>query len=165
MMDIDLTGESPKIMKKPSPKTVNSMFQGMRLSGNHGAKNNIVKPSRFVMPVKRDKVSGYSESSAGYYSPYPVKDDFEFDTHSIYSQHSYRPLYSSMCNSPVPPYSYYPSHYHHPSLLNLSHSSNNSNIQQTSEWSKMFIYSIPGMVLFALQCYLLYDIKDFMKQK
>lgn len=167
MMDIDLMEESPKRTKKTyQPKTVDSMFQGMKLDEHRGAKNNILRPSRFIMPVKRDKVARYTESSPGYYTSYSVKDDYEFDTQSIYSQHSYRPLYSSLCHPPVSPYTYYaPSHYHHPNPLNLSHSSNTSNIQQTSEWSKMFVYSIPGMVLFALQCYLLYDIKDFMKQK
>lgn len=157
MMNIDYLNESPRRVKKTSPKNVNNLFQGMRLSDGLGTRNNIIRPSKLFVPPKFGKIAGYPESSPGYY-PCSVKDGFELDTQSVYSQHSYRPQYS--------PYAYYSSpHYYQTSPLNLSHSSNTSNVQHTSEWSKMLAYSIPGIVLLALQCYLLYDIKDFMKQK
>lgn len=165
MMDVDKIEESPKHQKKIFNKNVDNLFQGMKLNENHGVKNNVLRPPKFCMPVKRDKFSGYPESSPGYYSSYSVKDDYEFDTQSIYSQHSYRPLCSPMYHQPVSPYTYYPMPHLQNSPLNLSHSSNTSNIQHTSEWSKMFMYSIPGIILIGLQCYLLHDLKDYMKQK
>lgn len=162
MMDIDHTEESPQRVKKLN-KTVNNLFQGMKLNDNRGIKNNYIRPSKLFMPAKRDKFAGYADTSLGYYSPYSMKDDCEFDTQSVYSQHSYRSQCSSLCHQAVSPYTYY--HHQQPSPLNLSHASNTSNIQQTSEWSKMLVYSIPGIILLTLQCYLLHDIKDYMKQK
>lgn len=145
------------------------MFQGMKINENRDAKYNVVlRPPKLFVPVKRDKFAGYTESSPGYYTPYSMKDDYEFDTQSIYSQPSYRSQCPSLCHQTVTPYNYYLPPYHHPntpSPLNMSHSSNISNIQYASEWQKMLMYSIPGIILLALQCYLLYDIKDFMKQK
>ncbi|KAL4119259.1 hypothetical protein QTP88_012092 [Uroleucon formosanum] len=165
MMDIDHIEELPKRRQKVLNKTVDNMFQGMKLNENRGFKNNILRPPKFLMPVKRDKFTGYAESSPGYYSSYSVKDDYDFDTQSIYSQHSFRPQCSPMCHQPVSPYTYYALPHHQNSPLNLSHSSNTSNIQHISEWPKMLMYSIPGVILLALQCYLLHDIKDYMKQK
>ncbi|XP_026817909.1 uncharacterized protein LOC113556892 isoform X1 [Rhopalosiphum maidis] len=165
MMDIDHIEELPKSRKKMLNKTVNNLFRGMKLDENRGVKNNILRPPKFSMPVKRDKFVGYAESSTGYYPSYSVKDDYDFDTQSIYSQHSYRPQCSPLCHQPVSPYTYYALPHHQNSPLNLSHSSNTSSIQHTSEWPKMLMYLIPGVILLALQCYLLHDIKDYMKQK
>lgn len=166
MMDIE---ESPVKVKKPSNKTVNNMFQGMKINENRDGKYNVIlRPPKLFVPVKRDKFAGYAESAPGYYTPCSMKDDYEFDTQSIYSQHSYRSQCPSLCHQTVTPYNYYVPTYHHPnqpSPLNMSHSSNTSNVQYTSEWPRMLMYSIPGIILLALQCYLLYDIKDFMKQK
>lgn len=168
MMDIDCAEESPKKVKKAFAKSVDYLFEGLKLNENgRNLKNNIVRPQKFVIPTKRDKMFGYAESSPGYFSSYSQKDDYEFDVHSVYSQPSYRSQFSSLCHQTVPSYTCYAHSPHcQPSPLNLSHSSNSSNIQlQSSEWQKMLMYSIPGIVLLALQCYLLYDIKDFMKQK
>jgi len=173
MMDIDYIEKAPK---KASHKTVNSLFRGMRLNDNRSVGNNVIQPPKFCTPPKRyDKIAGsYAESSPGYYaSSYSVKDDYEFDTQSIFSQNSFRPQYlspsPSLCHhQSVIPYTYYASTYNHhnqQNQLNMSQSSNASNIPQTVEWTKMLLYTIPGIVLLSLQCYLLYDIKDFMKQK
>lgn len=168
MMDIDHTEVTFKKGKKMT-KNVDYLFQEMKLNEKFGVKNNVIRPSKFCMPAKRDKFTGYAESSTGYYTPYSLKDDYEFDTQSVYSQHSYKSQFTPLCHQSISPYTYYvPNHHLHqqPSPLNLSQSSNTSNIQQHStEWSKMLVYSIPGIILLTLQCYLLHDIKDFMKQK
>lgn len=168
MMDIDCAEESPKTVKKAFAKSVDNLFEGLKLNENRrNLKNNIVRPQKFIIPTKRDKMFGCAESSPGYFSSFSPKDDYEFDMQSVYSQQSYRSQCSPLCHQTFPSCAYYahPAHYQ-PSPLNLSHSSNTSNIQQqSSEWQKMLMYSIPGIVLLALQCYLLYDIKDFMKQK
>lgn len=165
MMDIDYTEESPRKMKKLN-KTVNNLFQGMKLNDNRDIKNNYIRPSKLFLPTKRDKFVGYAENSPGYYPQYSMKDDYDCDTQSVYSHRSYRSQCSALCHQTVSPYTYYDPHHHlQPNPLNLSHASNTSNIQQTSEWSKMLLYSIPGVILLTLQCYLLYDIKDYMKQK
>lgn len=159
MMDLE---ESPK-KEKTLNKTVNNMFQGMKLDDKY---NNVIRPSKLFMPAKHEKFAGYIASTPGFCTSFSMKDDYEYDTQSMYSQHSYRTQYSPLYHQPISPYTYY-SH-PNPNLsntLNSSHSSNASNVQQISEWPKMLIYSIPGIVLLALQCYLLYDIKDFMKQK
>lgn len=169
MMDIDHTEVAFKKMKKTLPRNVDNLFQGMKLNENFDIKNNIIRPPKFCMSAKPDRFARYAESSPGYYTPYSMKDDYDFDTQSLYSQHSYKSQYTPLCHQSISPYSFYvPPHALHqqPSPLNLSQSSNTSNIQQHStEWSKMLVYTIPGIILLALQCYLLYDIKDFMKQK
>lgn len=171
MINIDRLEKTPK--KKTLYKNVNNLFQEMRLNDNHSVRNNIIRPPKFMMPIKRYKrIPGYPESSPGEYytSPFSIKDDYEFDTQSIFSQDSYKPQTLSLYRhqSASIPYTYFTSPPLHqwPNQLNSSHSSNTSNVQQqTVEWTKMLIYSIPGIVLFGLQCYLLNDIKDFMKQK
>jgi len=176
MMDIDRVEKTPK--KKTLYKNVNNLFRGMQLNDNQSMRNNIIRPPKFIMPIKRYKRipgGGYAESSPGgyYTSPFSIKDDYEFDTQSIFSQDSYKTQCLSLCHhhqSAVAPYTFYTSPYYNQptNQLNSSHSSNTSNVQQqqqTVEWTKMLIYSIPGIVLFGLQCYLLNDIKDFMKQK
>jgi len=68
-MDIDHIEELPKSRQKILNKTVNNLFQGMKLNENRGFKNNILRPPKFSMPVKRDKfAAGYAESFPGYYS-------------------------------------------------------------------------------------------------
>lgn len=160
-------------------KTVNNLFQGMRLDDNRrhlGIRNNIIRPPKFfVQPKYYSKMTAekYAESSPEYYSSsYSVKDDYdEFDTHSIFDQNGFsRQLFqcSPSYRQSIVPCAYYAHPFHHqPNQLNLSHSSNTSNVHQqtATEWTKMLIYLIPGIVLLSLQCYLLYDIKDFMKQK
>lgn len=164
MMEIDHIKVLPKSTKKTFHKTVNNMFQGMNINDHCGVKNNIIRPPKFTMLAKRDKLAGYADTLPGFYPTYPIKDDYDFDTQSIYSQHSYRSQCSPLCHQHVSPYNYYVPPVHN-SPLNLSHSSNTSNIQHTSEWPKMLMYTIPGIVLLALQYYLLCDIKDFLKQK
>lgn len=167
MMDIDYIEESPKTTRKTLNKNVNNLFQGMKLSDNRGVKNNVIRPSKLFMPARYDKFARYAESSSGFYPPYSVKDDYEFDTQSMCSQHNYRSHFSQMCHQPS--YTCYTPFQHHQSSpsnpLNLSHSSNTSVTQHASDWPKMLLYSIPGIILLGLQCYLLYDIKDSMKQK
>lgn len=174
MMDIEET--MPK--KAELHKSVNNLFRGMKLDDNrhrYGVRNNIIRPPKlFIQPKYYSKMATerYTESSPEYYSSsYSLKDDYdEFDTQSIFNQNGFsrQPFQCS------PPYhqsvmscAYYARPFHQPNQLNLSHSSNTSNAhQQTSaEWTKVLIYLIPGIVLLSLQCYLLYDIKDFMKQK
>lgn len=164
MMDIDEIEQFPVKRKKTFHKTVN-MFQGMNLNDRYSAKNNVIQPPKLIIPAKRDKFAGYSDSPSGYCSPYPMRDDYDFDVQSIYSQNSYRSQCSSLCHQHISPYPYYSPSLHNNSSLNLSHSPNTSNVSPTSEWPKMLMYSIPGVVLLALQCYILCDIKDFMKQK
>lgn len=167
MMDVDWDEDSPKRVKKTTNNAVNHLFSGLKLNENRGRKNNIIRPQKFFPATKRDKIPEYAESSPGYYSPYSTKENYDFDTRSVCSQQSYRSQCPSLCHQAVSPYGYYAQPIHHqPSHLNLSNVSNTSNGQPHSvDWPKMLIYSIPGIVLLALQCYLLYDIKDFMKQK
>lgn len=175
MMDIEET----TLKKTELHKTVNNLFQGMKLDDNRrrqGIRNNIIRPPKlFIQPKYYSKMATerYAESSPEYYSSsYSVKDDYdEFDTQSIFDQNGFS-RQSFQCSLPyrqsVMPCTYYAHSFHHqPNQLNLSHSSNTSNVHQqtAAEWTKMLIYSIPGIVLLGLQCYLLYDIKDFMKQK
>lgn len=170
MMDVDYIKKSPKKGKKALNATVSNLFQGLKLNDNQkkNFKNNVIRPQKFFFPSKHEKMFGYAESSPGCYTSYPVKDDYEFDAQSVFSQQSYRSQCLPMCHQTTPPYTYYaaPPFHYQSSPLNLSHSSNTSSIQQqTSEWQKMLMYSIPGIILLTLQCYLLYDIKDFMKHK
>lgn len=172
MMDTDCADESLNRLKRVYSKSVDNLFEGLKLNDNHrNFKNNIIRPQRFAISTKRDKVFGYAESSPGHFSSFSTKDDLEFDTHSVHSQPIYRSHCSSLCHQTAPSYPYTPPYVphppnYHPCLMNLSQSSNTSNMQQQPlELQKMLIYSIPGIVLFSLQWYLLYDIKDFMKQK
>lgn len=150
--------------EKTSNKNVNNLFRKMKLNDNQ---KNIIQPSKLFMPAKQEKFAGYFKSSPRFCTSFPMNDDYEYDTQSICSQYSYRTQFSPLYHQSVSPYTYC----NHPNLnqsnhsLNLSHLSNTSNIQQISEWPKILIYSIPGIILLGLQCYLLYDIKDFMKQK
>lgn len=155
--------ESTKKEKKTLNKTVNNMFQGMKLNDNH---KNIIQPSKLFMPIKRENSTGFITSSPRFCTSFPMKDDYEYDAQSICSQRSYRTQYSPLYHPSISQYTYctHPN-LNQPNSLNLSHSSNTSSVQQISEWPKMLMYSIPGIVLLGLQCYLLYDIKDFMKQK